>query len=161
MKLTNKDVESEFNSFMRNKTADHSQQRLRHIRSKVLQVYGSGGSKLAKPAAVPKQKIEIEAIIETEKKMQSKMQSSIMSGGDEDKFFDRPKTMHQFYSDKRIDNRAAPNINVFGSQSKLQVKPKAGDRRLPTLQHQPNRKLQSSGQDHNKRGSSSQGLLQK
>ena len=109
--------------------------------------------------AAPKHKIEIEAIIETEKKMQSKMQSSIMSGGDEEKFFDRPKTMHQFYSDKRTDNRTGPSINVFGSQSKLQMKPKAAERRLPTLQHQPNRKIQSSGQDNNKRGSSSQGLL--
>lgn len=161
LKLTNKDVESEFNSFMRNKTADHNQQRLKHIRSKVVQVYGIGGSKQGKAAAVPKQKIEIEAIIETEKKMQSKKQSSIMSGADEEKFFDRAKTTQQCYTDKRVDNKAGPNINVFGSQTKLQVKPKAADRKLPTIQHQPPRKGQSSGQDYPKRGSSSLGLLQK
>jgi hypothetical protein len=45
LKLTNSDEEKDFKSFMRNDAADQNQVRLKHIRSKVLQVYGANGTK--------------------------------------------------------------------------------------------------------------------
>jgi len=100
--------------------------------------------------------------------MGSKMQSSITSAEprekDVDKFFERPKTMHNFYSEQRMD-RPGPNLNVLGSQTKLLDKQKANqahsDARLPSLNQTytySNRPVHSQGKEHGKRVSST-GLM--
>ena len=97
--------------------------------------------------------------------MGSKMQSSITSAEprekDVEKFFERPKTMHNFYSEQRMD-RPGPNLNVLGSQTKLLDKHKANqahsDARLPSLNTYSNRPVHSQGKELGKRVSST-GLM--